>query len=169
MPTDLMMGRKTGASTTMVASVSMNMPRKNSSAAMSSRIRMGLVVYSIIWAASCCGIWYMVRNRPKMVDHAHDDEDGPGGGHFASFMALDTSTRGKLLGDEEADEKERTTPRRPAGFHGRAYARVDAAEDDHGSHEGPDVFRSAPARIRPRCKGMHRARLSRGGGRWYRP
>ena len=96
MPTDLMMGRKTGASTTMVASVSMNMPRKNSSAAMSSRIRMGLVVYSIIWAASCCGIWYMVRNRPKMVDTPTTMRMVPVE-MFASFMALNTSFRESFL------------------------------------------------------------------------
>ena len=96
MPTDLMIGRKTGASTTMVASVSMNMPRKNSSAAMSSRIRMGLVVYSIIWAASCCGIWYMVRNRPKMVDTPTTMRIVPVE-MFASFMALNTSFRESFL------------------------------------------------------------------------
>ena len=59
---------------------------------MSSRIRMGLVVYSVIWAASCCGIWYMVRNRPKMVDTPTTMRMVPVE-MFASFMALNTSFR----------------------------------------------------------------------------
>ena len=109
--------------------------RKNSSAAMSSRIRMGLVVYSIIWAASCCGIWYMVRNRPKMVDTPTTMRIVPVE-MFASFMALNTSFRESFFGDEEADEK--GVPHRDdRGFHGRAYACVDAAEDDDRSHERP--------------------------------
>ena len=57
---------------------------------------MGLVVYSIIWAASCCGIWYMVRNRPKMVDTPTTMRMVPVE-MFASFMALNTSFRESFL------------------------------------------------------------------------
>ena len=55
-----------------------------------------VVVYSIIWAASCCGIWYMVRNRPKMVDTPTTMRMVPVE-MFASFMALNTSFRESFL------------------------------------------------------------------------
>ena len=101
------------------------------------------------------------QEPPENGGHAHDDEDGPGG-DVRQLHGVEHFLQGKLLGDEEADEK--GVPHRDdRGFHGRAYARVDAAEDDHGSHEGPDVLQERPPEFGHRV-GMHRALVAVAAG-----
>ena len=63
---------------------------------MSSRMQMGLVVICIICSARCCGIWYMVRKRPNMVETPTTMRMVPVE-MFASFMASNTSLKLSFL------------------------------------------------------------------------